>query len=173
MKIKNLNPSGWVQWKAICAYLSSWSYACSSRWMHPYRSIFLSLALCLSSSFALAQENTNHTLAAGEAVKALAELPGNPLAHLATKADLANLERRFVSLEKRFVDLERRFNNLEVRLIREMADFKTEVTTEIIQRTAGLPNTWNMWSATALLLLGMLFILVGMFVLYRQGQGRA
>ena len=152
MKKKNRKLSGWVRRKADRAYLRLWNHTRTRQWMHPCRIISLSLALCLLSSFALAQEDTNHTLAASEAVNALAELPGNPFAHLATKADLANLE---------------------VRLAREIADLRTEVKTEIIQRTAGLPNRWDMWLATAVLLLGMLSILVSLFVLYRQGRGRA
>ena len=89
--------------------------------------------------------DTNRTLAEGEEVRSIAELPGNPLDYLATKADLANLE---------------------VRLVREMADFRNEIT----ERVAGLPTKWEMWSATGLIMLGLFSILLGLFSLYRQGR---
>ena len=102
MKKKTLKPSGWVWRKADRAYLRLWNYTRARQWMHPCRIISLSLALCFLSSFALAQEDTNQTLVASEAKYRnaegicgwIAELPGNPLAYLATKADLAKLERR-------------------------------------------------------------------------------
>ena len=88
MKKKNRKLSGWVRRKADRAYLRLWNHTRTRQWMHPCRIISLSLAFCLLSSFALAQEDTNQTLAASETVNALAELPDNPPARLATRCDM-------------------------------------------------------------------------------------
>ena len=162
MKTKNVKRSGWGRWRTVRAYLSLWVYArCRQRvrslWFIPIGMVFGLLIPAMSI-----YGDTNRTLAEGEEVRSIAELPGNPLDYLATKADLANLEVRFT---KEIADL-----RTEIKA--EVADLRAEIRTEvadlrneIIRRTAGLPTAWQMWSATALILLGL-------FSLYWQGRTR-
>ena len=145
METKNVKRSGWGRWRTVRAYLSLWVYArCRQRvrslWFISVGMVFGLLIPAMSI-----YGDTNRTLAEGEEIRSIAELPGNPLDYLATKADLANLE---------------------VRLVREMADFRNEIT----ERVAGLPTKWEMWSATGLIMLGLFSILLGLFSLYRQGR---
>ena len=151
MENKNVKRSGWGRWRAVRVYLSLWVYArCRQRvrslWFISAGMVFGLLIPAMSI-----YGDTNRTLAEGEEIRSIAELPGNPLDYLATKADLANLEVRFT---KEIADL-----RTEIKA--EVADLRNE----IIRRTAGLPTAWQMWSATALILLGL-------FSLYWQGRTR-
>ena len=156
MKTKNIKRSGWGRWRIIRADLGLWVYACCRQWMRSFRIISIGTAFGLLLPIVPTYGETNHTLGISQEVSSIAELPGNPLDYLATKADLANLELRFA---KEIADL-----RTEIKA--EVADLRNE----IIQRTAGLPTAWQMWSAAALILLGLFSVLLGLLSLYRQGR---